>query len=75
MVSHDPNPFMYHDSFHSSHVKEEALGVPPEKVHKLSTNIDKMLVWILQENQNTNIIAYFDALKKVIHYGEHGVNI
>ena len=47
MVSHDPNPSMEHDSSHSSHDEDEALRVPlkqvpPKKIHKIATEIDKM---------------------------------
>ena len=42
MVSHDPNPSMEHDSSHSFHDEDEALRVPHNHVHKISTDIDKM---------------------------------
>ena len=40
MVSH--NPSMDHDSSHSSQDEDKALRVPPEKIHKLATDIDKL---------------------------------
>ena len=42
MVSRDTNPSTEHDSSHSFHEEDEALRVPPELVHKISTKIDKM---------------------------------
>lgn len=42
MVSHDSKPSMEHDYSHSSHDEDEALTVPPIKVHKIATKIDKM---------------------------------
>lgn len=75
MVSHDHNPSMEHQSSHSSHGEDEALRVPPEQVDKLATKFDKMHNWILKENHNTNTIADFYALKKVISNDEHGVII
>ena len=42
MVSHDTNPSMEHDSSHSYDDEDEALRVPPEQVHKIASEIDKM---------------------------------
>ena len=75
LILHDSNPTMEQNSSHSSHDEDDALRVPPEQVQKLSTELDKMGNWLIQENHNQDSIQAIEALKKVLYDSDQGVNL
>lgn len=75
LIIHDCKPTMEKNSSHSSHDEDDALRVPPKQVQKLSTELDKMGNWLIQENHNQDYIQAIEALKKVLCDNDQGVNI
>ena len=75
LILPNSNPLIEKNSSHSSHDEDDALSISPKQVQKLSTKLDKMGNWLLQENHNQDYIQATKALKKVLHDSDQGVNL
>lgn len=75
LIIPDSNPIMEKNHSQSSHDEDDALRVTPEQVKKNSTELDKIGNWPIQENHNQDYIQAIEALKKVLHDSDQGVNL